>query len=159
VVDVAGARGTRHIWDRYFDDAEAIIFIVAVNTYNERVPESPTMNKMEDALELFFNIVSNPLLTKISIVLFLNKVDLLRRKIKSGLYPVKNHFLDYAGSSDNYNDVLKYFNSRFKAYVTTRERRLYSHFTTSTDIKLARLTISTLNDTVLRTNLQNAGII
>jgi hypothetical protein len=67
------ARGTRHIWDRYFDDAEAIIFIVAVNTYNERLSEVPTINKMEDALELFFNIVSNPLLTKISIVLFLNK--------------------------------------------------------------------------------------
>ncbi|KAH8926064.1 G-alpha-domain-containing protein [Atractiella rhizophila] len=157
VVDVAGARGQRAVWAQYFSDAEAMIFMVASNEYNTTLPEAPAVNCMDESLDIFFKVCSNPLLASVTCILFLNKVDLLKRKLRTGLYPVSEVFPDYQGAN-KVEPVLNYFKERFKLMNAGRNRRMYTHFTTSIDIRLSRMTIASINDTIIRSNLTQSGI-
>ncbi|KAE9402907.1 guanine nucleotide-binding protein alpha-1 subunit [Gymnopus androsaceus JB14] len=83
--DVGGARGQRHTWVPYFDDANAIIFVAPVSAFDQYLEEDPRTNRIDDSLQLFTQICSSPLLKNVHLVLFLNKTDLLRSKLDNGL--------------------------------------------------------------------------
>ncbi|TFK27504.1 guanine nucleotide-binding protein alpha-1 subunit [Coprinopsis marcescibilis] len=83
--DVGGARGQRHTWVPYFDDANAIIFVAPVSAFDQYLEEDPRTNRIDDSLQLFTQICSNALLKNVHLVLFLNKTDLLRAKLDKGL--------------------------------------------------------------------------
>ena len=91
--DVGGARGQRHTWVPYFDEANAIIFVAPISAFDQvrnRSPDSlrqhnntthfgqyleedPRTNRIDDSLQLFTAICSNQLLKNIHLVLFLSK--------------------------------------------------------------------------------------
>ncbi|KAH6911150.1 G-protein alpha subunit-domain-containing protein [Coprinopsis sp. MPI-PUGE-AT-0042] len=83
--DVGGARGRRHTWIPYFDDANAIIFIAPVSALDQFLDEDPRINRVDDSLQLFTQICSNALLNDVHLILFLNKIDLLKAKLTKGL--------------------------------------------------------------------------
>ncbi|EAU83189.1 guanine nucleotide-binding protein alpha-1 subunit [Coprinopsis cinerea okayama7 len=83
--DVGGARGQRHTWVPYFDDANAIIFVAPVSAFDQYLEEDPRTNRIDDSLQLFTQICSNALLKNVHLVLFLNKTDLLKAKLEKGL--------------------------------------------------------------------------
>ncbi|KAK1231626.1 hypothetical protein PQX77_005249 [Marasmius sp. AFHP31] len=83
--DVGGARGQRHAWVPYFDDATAIIFLAPISAFDQYLEEDPRTNRIDDSLQLFTTICSNKLLKKAHLVLMLNKTDLLRAKLKEGI--------------------------------------------------------------------------
>ncbi|KAH0585358.1 hypothetical protein H2248_008597 [Termitomyces sp. 'cryptogamus'] len=82
--DVGGARGQRHSWVPYFDDANAIIFVAPVSAFDQYLEEDPRTNRIDDSLQLFTQICSNSLLKSVHLVLFLNKTDLLKAKLDAG---------------------------------------------------------------------------
>jgi hypothetical protein len=43
--DVGGARGQRHAWVPYFEDATAIIFLAPISAYDQYLDEDPRMNR------------------------------------------------------------------------------------------------------------------
>ena len=87
--DVGGARGQRHSWVPYFDDANAIIFVAPVSAFDQvnhlfvigthiltfldqYLEEDPRTNRIDDSLQLFTQICSNALLKSVHLVLFLS---------------------------------------------------------------------------------------
>lgn len=72
ICDVGGSRSQRSVWAPYFDDAQAIIFLAPISAFDQRLIEDPRVNRVDDSLELFTQIVENPLLSQVSLVLFLN---------------------------------------------------------------------------------------
>jgi len=82
--DVGGARGQRHAWVPYFDDATAIIFLTPISAFDQYLDEDPKTNRIDDSLQLFTAICSNKLLKDAHLVLLLNKTDLLKKKLESG---------------------------------------------------------------------------
>jgi len=78
--DVGGARGQRHAWVPYFDDAAAIIFLAPISAFDQYLEEDPRTNRIDDSLQLFTSTCSNKLLKNASMVLMLNKIDLLKKK-------------------------------------------------------------------------------
>lgn len=130
ICDVAGARGVKHTWAcvfrpfwwpwslandesrPYFESAAAIIFISDVSRY---CSADPRINRLSEALDLFEEIASNPVLRSVVIIVsrrcgsllaranevdtqvFLNKTDQLRKRVKSGAYPVQQFFPAYEG--------------------------------------------------------------
>ena len=59
------------------------------------------MNRLEDSFLLWKSVIENRLLAHVNIVLFLNKCDLLKRKLESGVrlnqhMPSYRHPNDYA---------------------------------------------------------------
>ena len=101
------------IFQRIGLDEHAFRFSVSpVSVFDQRLEEDDSVNRLEDSLTLWTSVCSSKLLAKTQLILFLNKCDLLRRKLKRGIQI--NKFLPSFG--DRPNEVItvvkcKSFNS------------------------------------------------
>ena len=59
--------------------------------------EDPSVNRLDESLNLFGQIVNNPFFREASFVLFLNKFDLFREKILYSQRHLRLYFRDYKG--------------------------------------------------------------
>ncbi|KAA0186264.1 GTP-binding regulatory protein Gs alpha-S chain [Fasciolopsis buskii] len=94
--DVGGQREERRKWIQCFNDVTAIIFVSACSSYNMVLREDPSQNRLRESLELFKSIWCNRWLRNISVILFLNKQDLLMEKILANKSKLEDYFPDYA---------------------------------------------------------------
>lgn len=70
-----------------------------VSVFDQRLDEDPSVNRLEDSIILWTSICSSKLLAKTQLILFLNKCDLLRRKLKRGVRV--NQYLPSFGDRQN----------------------------------------------------------
>jgi hypothetical protein len=66
--------------------------------------EDNTVNRMQESLNLFAEVVKNPLFKSTPIFVFLNKKDLFEEMIPK--FPLKNCFPDYDGPEGNLRCIL-----------------------------------------------------
>ncbi|KAI0635765.1 G-protein alpha subunit [Trametes polyzona] len=159
--DVGGARGQRHTWIPYFDDATAIIFLAPVSAFDQYLDEDPRTNRIDDSLQLFKQICSNALLKRAHLVLFLNKTDVLRAKIASGIR-VNKYITSYGDRANEYDAVVAYF----KAHFTQVHRRnnennrvLFTHLTSAVNTKAMQSIITDVRDSIFRGYLKSAALV
>lgn len=55
-------------WIPYFPDITALIFLAPVSSFNERLPENPRINRLEDTFALWKTVCSSKLLTNVQLV-------------------------------------------------------------------------------------------
>ncbi|XP_043591671.1 guanine nucleotide-binding protein G(q) subunit alpha isoform X6 [Bombus pyrosoma] len=96
MVDVGGQRSERRKWIHCFENVTSIIFLVALSEYDQILFESENENRMEESKALFKTIITYPWFQQSSVILFLNKKDLLEEKI------MYSHLVDYF---PEYNDT------------------------------------------------------
>ncbi|KAH9978910.1 G-protein alpha subunit [Lactifluus volemus] len=153
--DVGGARGQRHAWVPYFDDATAIIFLAPISAFDQYLEEDPRTNRIDDSLQLFTTTCSNKLLKNSNMVLMLNKCDLLKKKLQSGVM-VKRYITSYGERENRYEDVAEYFRAHF-AQVHKRKgvqkQELYIHFTSMLDIRATQKIIVDINEAIIKSYL------
>jgi guanine nucleotide-binding protein alpha-1 subunit len=89
----------RHAWLPYFDRVNAVIFLAPISCFDERLTEDPRVNRLEDSLILWRAICSSRLLSRTILILFLNKMDILEKKIRDGI--MVNRFLPSYGHRPN----------------------------------------------------------
>lgn len=94
--DVGGQRDERRKWIQCFNDVTAIIFVTACSSYNMVLREDPSQNRLRESLDLFKSIWNNRWLRTISVILFLNKQDLLAEKVKAGKSRIEDYFQEFA---------------------------------------------------------------
>lgn len=94
--DVGGQRDERRKWIQCFNDVTAIIFVTACSSYNMVLREDPSQNRLRESLDLFRSIWNNRWLRTISVILFLNKQDLLAEKIRAGKSKLEEYFPDFS---------------------------------------------------------------
>ena len=93
--DVGGQRSERKKWIHCFEAVTCIIFCVALSEYDQVLLEVNSINRMEESLTLFGSIVNSAWFTRTSIVLFLNKIDIFRKKLLT--VPLERYYPDYEG--------------------------------------------------------------
>ncbi|KAI9057233.1 G-protein alpha subunit [Trametes sanguinea] len=159
--DVGGARGQRHTWIPYFDDATAIIFLAPVSAFDQYLDEDPRTNRIDDSLQLFKQICSNALLKRAHLVLFLNKTDVLKEKLAAGVQ-VKKYITSYGDRANDYDTVVAYF----KAHFTQVHRRnnennrvLFPHLTSVVNTKAMQSIITDVRDSIFRNYLKSAALV
>ncbi|KAH8107487.1 G-alpha-domain-containing protein [Phellopilus nigrolimitatus] len=158
--DVGGARGQRHAWVPYFDDATAIIFLAPISAFDQYLEEDPRTNRIDDSLQLFTAICSNKLLKNTHLVLLLNKTDLLRQKLAAGI-KVRKYITSYGDRPNNYEDVSEYFRAHFLQVHRRNDiskRALYAHFTSMLDIKATQKIIVNVGEAIIRSYITDAGL-
>jgi len=158
--DVGGARGQRHAWVPYFDDATAIIFLAPISAFDQYLEEDPKTNRIDDSLQLFNSICSNKLLVKAHLVLLLNKADLLKKKLASGT-KVRKYITSYGERPNVYENVSEYFRSHFVQVHKRKDiakRSLYVHFTSMLDIKATQSIIANVGEVILRQHIEQIGL-
>ncbi|EIM90839.1 G-alpha-domain-containing protein [Stereum hirsutum FP-91666 SS1] len=159
--DVGGARGQRHTWVPFFDDANAIIFVAPISAFDQYLEEDPRTNRIDDSLQLFTQICSNPLLKHVHLVLFLNKVDVLQSKIASGMR-VNKYITSYGQRANDPESVMQYFRAHFlQVHRRNNEQKrvLYTHFTSVVDTKTTRSIIANVRDSIFRGYLKSAALV
>ncbi|KAJ3218239.1 guanine nucleotide-binding protein subunit alpha [Dinochytrium kinnereticum] len=155
IFDVGGQRSERKKWAPYFDDCSAIIFVSAISAYDQSCFEDNTTNRINESLTLFASICNHPLFRSTSMILFLNKIDLFRKKLQT--IPVQSYFPQYTGPN-TYEPASEFFASKFMALNKFSEKKIYIHFTWATDTKQIRTVLITVNAIILRQNLEASGI-
>ncbi|KAF8318371.1 G-alpha-domain-containing protein [Clavulina sp. PMI_390] len=112
IADVGGSMSQRQAWIPFFEDTDAIIFLAPISSFDQFLQEDPTRNRIEDSLKLFQSIVNQPLLKSAHIILLLNKTDVLKQKLQSGI-KVSKYIPTYGDSPNTPEAVTAYFKQAF----------------------------------------------
>lgn len=98
---------------------------------------------------------NHPILKPQTLILFLNKMDLLDEKLKNGLSPIGRYYPDYKGKEADVEVCRAYFADKFKrSYEATKTKTpLYIHFTNATDTTLLDVTMKTVQLRILQHNI------
>ena len=110
---------------------------------------------MLDSFLLFQSIVNSRWFRNTSIILFLNKTDIFRKKILFS--PLANYFIDYQGGAD-FEAAAMYIKNKFLDLNTSR-LPIYAHYTCATDTKLFETVFANVQDFILDRALESAGIL
>jgi hypothetical protein len=76
----------------------AIVFLAPMSAFDQTLAEAREVNRLEDTFVLWKNICSSKLLAKVSIVLLLNKRDVLEKKLENGV-KFDRYVKSYSGSN------------------------------------------------------------
>jgi hypothetical protein len=73
----------RLLWacDCSFEGVDSVMFVAALSEYDQTLFEDESTNRMEEALRLFSEICNSRWFKNTSIILFLNKRDILAEKV------------------------------------------------------------------------------
>lgn len=182
MVDVGGQRSERKKWIHCFQDVTAVVFCVAMSEYDLKLYEDETVNRMDESLKLFDEICNSKWFMDTSIILFLNKSDIFREKIKktdlSVCFPhykgmhlhnetMRVHFfvchdiltqLSFAGGL-NYDKAAQYMQKQFvKLNKVTNRKEIYCHVTCATDTKNVQYVFNVVKDIVIKKVLLTGGV-
>ncbi|KAL0993567.1 hypothetical protein UPYG_G00109860 [Umbra pygmaea] len=153
MVDVGGQRSERRRWFECFESVTSILFLVSSSEYDQVLMEDRQTNRLSESLNIFETIVNNRVFSNVSIILFLNKTDLLEEKVCS--VPIKDYFPEYTGEPHSLPDVQRFLVECFRG--KRREaplKPLYHHFTTAINTENIRLVFRDVKDTILHDNLK-----
>lgn len=153
--DVGGQRSERKKWIHCFENVTAIIFMVAISEYDQKLVEDDAVNRMQEALTLFDSICNSRWFTKTSIILFLNKIDIFKDKIEQ--VPIEDYFTDYQGGPD-YELACEYFRQNFEQLNMSETKQIYTHYTCATDTNQIRFVMAAVNDIIIQNSLRQAGL-
>ncbi|GLV44616.1 G protein alpha i subunit [Carabus blaptoides fortunei] len=151
--DVGGQRSQRRKWIYCFDDVRAVLFVVSLSGYDMTLVEDSNVNRLEESLNLFGQIVNNPFFREASFVLFLNKFDLFREKIMYSQRHLRLYFPDYKGPDKDVDRGALFIQHKFALRNNNSRKVLYPHFTTATDTANVQVVFQVVMDMVISDNL------
>ncbi|XP_066993354.1 guanine nucleotide-binding protein G(q) subunit alpha isoform X4 [Anabrus simplex] len=157
MVDVGGQRSERRKWIHCFENVTSIIFLVALSEYDQILFESENENRMEESKALFKTIITYPWFQHSSVILFLNKKDLLEEKI---MYShLVDYFPEYEGPQRDAIAAREFILRMFVDLNPDSEKIIYSHFTCATDTENIRFVFAAVKDTILQSNLKEYNLV
>ncbi|KAF8629170.1 hypothetical protein AX17_005755 [Amanita inopinata Kibby_2008] len=161
VFDVGGARSLVPAWAPYFDNMDAIIFLAPISSFDQVLEEDPAVNRLEDSILLWKSVVSNPLLKRTEVVLFLNKIDILKAKLAAGV-SFGHYVISYGDRPNDFEHASAYLKKKFAALhrqYSPLPRTFYCHLTTVTDVKSTQHILGNVKDMVVRQNLLESSLV
>ncbi|KAM3622940.1 uncharacterized protein V6R79_005113 [Siganus canaliculatus] len=153
MVDVGGQRSQRQKWFQCFDGITSILFMVSSSEYDQVLMEDRRTNRLVESMNIFETIVNNKLFLNVSIILFLNKTDLLVEKIRT--VDIRKNFPEFRGDARRLEDVQAFLVQSFSRKRRNRGKPLFHHFTTAIDTENIRFVFHAVKDTILQENLKD----
>jgi len=160
IYDVGGSRSQRAAWASYFDDVTVIIFLAPISAFDQVLYEDTSMNRLLDSFQIWRTICSSKLLADITIILLLNKYDLLGEKLQSGIM-FKRFVRSYKEQPNDKEHVARYLKTKFAMIhkECSANRPLYIHITCAIDIAATSLVITHIREVLLRINLMKTELL
>jgi len=153
--DVGGQRSERKKWIHCFESVTSIIFCTALSEYDQVLMEAKNQNRMAESLVLFDSVINSRWFLRTSIILFLNKIDVFRHKLRR--VPLERYFQEYTGGA-NVNKATKYILWRFMQ-ANRAKLSVYPHITQATDTSNIRLVFAAVANTIIKNSLEDTGIL
>ncbi|KAI8840728.1 guanine nucleotide binding protein, alpha subunit [Chytriomyces cf. hyalinus JEL632] len=155
VFDVGGQRNERRKWIHVFDNVNAIFFLFDLSAFNQVTVEDQNINRVVESLTVFTFICNHNAFKKSAIMIFMNKIDLLREKLEHSM--VQDYFPEFLGTND-YKEVSKFFAEKIASFNKNQEKQLYFHYTQANDTTKMKAVLATVIESILVNNLQSAGL-
>lgn len=99
--------------------------------------------------------MNNHAFHNVSVILFLNKSDLLAEKLKSRDSNISHYFPQFKGDPYNLKEVQRFIFNLFDSVKRDVNKFLYHHFTTAVDTENIRLVFEAVKDAIFFRNLQS----
>jgi guanine nucleotide-binding protein subunit alpha-12 len=152
-VDVGGQRSQRQRWYLCFESVTSILFLASSSEFDQVLYEDRRTNRLSESCDVFEAIVNNTAFAGVSIILFLNKTDLLAEKIRHT--NIRDYFAQFNGDPHRLEDVQQFELGLFGARRRDRSRPLFHHFTTAVDTENIKFVFRAVRDTILQNNLNS----
>ena len=177
--DVGGQRNERKKWISLFDEVDALIFVVALNGFCRVLFEDENVNKMQESLKLFGEQCNSKhfQVTKTQFILFLNKNDLFRDRLKAGIdlsvcfgdewdgnnYCDREEFESEAEREEWFeechDEAIKFITQKFFAKNENKKiTDIYVHVTTATNEDNIQTVFHDVRASIIRRNLTTIGV-
>jgi len=153
--DVGGQRNERKKWIHCFENVTAVLFVAAISEYDQVLYEDNTKNRFEEAIELFEEIANNKWFANTSVILFLNKRDIFKDKIKK--IPLKTYFPEFDGDN-NYDKAVEFITAKFRV-LRQVQGKLYHHVTCATDSENVAFVFNAVQHIVVSGAMAQAGLV
>ncbi|EGC36600.1 G-protein subunit alpha 12 [Dictyostelium purpureum] len=147
LVDVGGQKNQRRKWIHCFQDISAILFVTSINDYDTVLEEDNSTSRFTDSLELFREMVNSGWFTKSPFVVFFNKVDLFKEKIKR--IPLSQHLNDFTGNNYSYEETSQFIKNKFHGTITNQNKIVYHHFTCALDSHAIEVVFNSVQHSLL----------
>ncbi|CAG9800259.1 unnamed protein product [Chironomus riparius] len=160
-VDVGGQRTQRQKWTKCFDGSvTSILFLVSTSEFDQVLAEDRKTNRLEESKNIFDTIVNNTAFQGISIILFLNKTDLLAQKVKNPETDIRWYYPQFTGNPHSIIDVQTFILQMFLRVRKINHNHslkppqpIYHHFTNAVDTQNIQVVFNSVKDTILQRNL------
>nr|XP_002735663.2 PREDICTED: guanine nucleotide-binding protein subunit alpha-12-like [Saccoglossus kowalevskii] len=152
-VDVGGQRSQRQKWFMCFEGVTSILFLVSSSEFDQVLMEDRVTNRLVESCNIFETIVNNKSFCEVSIILFLNKTDLLESKVKH--VSILDYFPAFQGDPHGLTDVQNFILNMFDSRRRERTKPLFHHFTTAIDTENIKFVFQAVKDTILQDNLKS----
>mmetsp|Transcript_20633 Transcript_20633/g.26756 ORF Transcript_20633/g.26756 Transcript_20633/m.26756 type:complete len:367 (+) Transcript_20633:61-1161(+) len=130
IYDVGGQQSERRKWVHFFDDVNAIIFVTALDEFDQLSTEKGhTMNCLMRSLGIFSEICQIESFYNIPLLIFFNKIDLFTEKIQKQDINSIPEFSSFSGEVKNATVAVRYFMYLFMKQNRITKRNLFCHAT------------------------------
>ncbi|KAK5622747.1 Guanine nucleotide-binding protein subunit alpha-14 [Crenichthys baileyi] len=112
---------------------------------------------MEESKALLKTIITYPWFEKSSVILFLNKTDIIKEKI---MYShLATYFPEFTGPQQDPIAAQEFILKMYQEQNPNKDKKLYSHFTCATDTENIRFVFVAVKDTILTANLKDFNLV
>ncbi|XP_061093322.1 guanine nucleotide-binding protein subunit alpha-11-like [Conger conger] len=149
IVDVGGQKSERRKWIHCFENVMSLIFLASLSEYDQVLEEQETENRLEESLALFSTTIHSQWFEDTSVILFLNKTDILSDKIKTS--DLQTYFPDFRGKKRDAEEAQQFIKQKYLDKAKDKPKSpLYCHYTCATDTQNIRKVFKDVKDTVLK---------
>jgi len=154
IIDVGGQRSERRKWLHCFDDVTSIIYLAALDEYNGILEEDNLTNRLEESLRLFTEVTGSQFFKPCSWILFLNKSDLFKEKIRRE--PLSDYFTDISATDgSNYEKCCEYIRKRYEEAFLGK--KLFVYVTCALDTSTCKRVFNAVKESVVTSTMEDYG--
>ncbi|XP_076609380.1 guanine nucleotide-binding protein G(o) subunit alpha-like [Chaetodon auriga] len=151
--DVGGQRSERRKWLSCFDCIQAVLFVVALSSYDMTLMEDPSRNQLQESLELFKSTCTSTVFRSCSLILLMNKTDLFREKILHSGRHLRFYLSSYKGADGDVDAAAHHITAMFASCNSRPGKPVYHHFTTATDTANVQVVFHMVVEQIIKENL------
>lgn len=151
--DVGGQRSERRKWLSCFDCIQAVLFVVALSSYDSLLIKEPKTSKLQESLQLFASICCMEVFKDVLLILFMNKTDLFKEKILNSGRHLRLYLPSYTGADCDVEAAAGCITTTFLSCNIKTNKPVYHHFTTATDCTNMTVVLQMLTEQILLENI------
>ncbi|XP_051993091.1 guanine nucleotide-binding protein subunit alpha-12-like [Xyrauchen texanus] len=140
----------------YFNDITFLLFIASSIEFDHIRIEDDCTNSLVESLIMFETTVNNKHFFNTSIILFLNKSDLLEEKVRNG--DIRKDFPEFQGDPHRLENVQAFLVQCFRQRLI-HSQMLFHHFTTTVNKQNIWFVFHDVKATIMQLNLKRTILI
>jgi len=160
MIDVGGQRTERRKWIHCFGDDSslitAIIYCASLSEYDQQLREDSAVNRLQESLLLFDEVCNSAWFAKTPFILFLNKVDLFKEKIKT--VDLKSFGFDSYTGGRNFENASVFIKARYLE-LNKSPHPIYTHFTCAISTENVQFVFNVVRETILQKLLKKVFVL